>query len=120
MGVHDFNDLNEHVGHPVKVQRYIDLQGEPVNVAIECIKCNAVLIDFDREPDEDMYETLEDLVADELDELDQDFLSMDDEELVECREAMHFRVQKCLEALGRPSVHKVQAPEGSDYAVVQS
>ena len=49
MGVWDFGSLLPHVGHDVEVVTY----GDPaVNVAIECMDCNEVLIDFDKEGEE--------------------------------------------------------------------
>lgn len=50
MSVSSFKDLKHHVGHEVEVVTYGD---PPVNVAIECLDCNEVLLDFDREEDDD-------------------------------------------------------------------
>jgi ribosomal protein S27AE len=49
MAVSTFNDLNEHVGHHVKVNTYGTKDGAVYNVAIECMDCNTVLLDFDNE-----------------------------------------------------------------------
>jgi len=36
--------LMEHLGHPIEIVKY----GDPaMNVAIECVQCGAVLMDFD-------------------------------------------------------------------------
>lgn len=43
MSVHNYSELNFHVGHDVVVVNY-GLQ----NAAIECIDCGCVLLDFDR------------------------------------------------------------------------
>lgn len=47
--INNFNDLYKHYGHEVVVARYEDTTNEPINVAIECIDCYEVLIDYDRE-----------------------------------------------------------------------
>lgn len=45
MGVHNFEDLIRHFGHELECVTY----GEPPeNVAIECITCGEVLVDYDR------------------------------------------------------------------------
>lgn len=43
MSVHNYSELNSHVGHDVMVVNY----GQQ-NAAIECIDCGCVLLDFDR------------------------------------------------------------------------
>lgn len=55
MSVHDFASLMKHNGHQLEITTYGDLppDGEPDNVAIECLTCNEVLLDYDREPEED-------------------------------------------------------------------
>lgn len=46
MSAQSFADLVEHVGHEVEVVTYgLDA---PVNVAIECVECSTVLLDFDK------------------------------------------------------------------------
>jgi len=46
MSVNNFKELYGHIGHKIEVVTY----GNPAqNVAIECINCNEVLIDFDKE-----------------------------------------------------------------------
>jgi hypothetical protein len=50
MAVHNFGDLREHIAHPVVVVGY----GNPlVNVSVECELCDEVLVDFDREDDDE-------------------------------------------------------------------
>ncbi len=39
--------LAEHYGHEITIARYNDLDGEPVNYAIECQDCFTVIIDED-------------------------------------------------------------------------
>lgn len=51
MGVSNFHELYEHAGHQVEVVTY-GKHGKTVNVAIECTDCNAVLLDFDRFPED--------------------------------------------------------------------
>ena len=55
MGVSSFNDLKEHIGHRIECACYVDRRevdedGNPliVNVALECVDCFEVLLDFDR------------------------------------------------------------------------
>lgn len=49
MSASDFQALNSHVDHDVHVVQYIDSArgGQVVNVAVECINCQTVLLDFD-------------------------------------------------------------------------
>jgi hypothetical protein len=49
MSVSNFEDLLRHTGHPVQVQNYIDNDGNVINCSIECIECNEVLINFDKD-----------------------------------------------------------------------
>lgn len=59
MGAHSFNDLRRHVGHKIVCVVYgksfgpawVKGRGIPVNVAVECETCGEVLLDFDREAD---------------------------------------------------------------------
>ena len=54
MAVSTFNDLNEHAGHHVEVNQYVNKEtGEVLNVAVECMDCNCVLFDFEKDPDPD-------------------------------------------------------------------
>ncbi len=48
-----YDDLKAHVGHKVAVVQY----GDGANVAIECTRCHEVLLDFDREPEDEVPET---------------------------------------------------------------
>ena len=54
MGAHSFGELRPHVGHNVQVviysfggKREDMIPEEEVNVAIECMDCHEVLLDFD-------------------------------------------------------------------------
>ena len=46
MGAGSYEDLKHHVGHKLKCVYYGD-KNNPANVAIECLTCNTVLLDFD-------------------------------------------------------------------------
>jgi hypothetical protein len=52
MSVYDYKELRSHLGHRVVVVGYGD-PIDPENVAIECEDCNVVLLDFDRDEEED-------------------------------------------------------------------
>ena len=55
MAVSTFNDLNEHAGHHVEVNQYVDKRDNAVvNVAVECMDCNCVLFDFDSDAEENI------------------------------------------------------------------
>lgn len=54
MGVSTFAELDAHYGHRVGVVRYG--RGATVNVALECLDCETVLLDFDADEDEDVYD----------------------------------------------------------------
>jgi hypothetical protein len=45
MSVQTYNELASHFGHPLDIAIY----GVGNNVAIECMECNEVLLDFDNE-----------------------------------------------------------------------
>ncbi len=52
MGAHSFNDLYAHYGHKVVIAAYGDVRGKVLkrnieNIAVECLDCNEVLLDFD-------------------------------------------------------------------------
>lgn len=49
MSANNFRELYRHKGHKVAVVEYLDLDGEPVNVAVECEECFEVLMDYERE-----------------------------------------------------------------------
>lgn len=63
MGVCSFKDLYAHVGHAIEVTVYgrnfshmllSEIKEEDVvNVAIECLDCCMVLVDFDKEGEDD-------------------------------------------------------------------
>jgi hypothetical protein len=58
MSVHSFDDLVYHAGHSCIVQTYIDpVDGNIVNVSIECVECQSVLVSYDE--GEDDYATKE-------------------------------------------------------------
>lgn len=44
MSVSTYDELADHVGHKAEVVQYAD----GVNIAIECVTCGSVLLDFDR------------------------------------------------------------------------
>jgi hypothetical protein len=46
MSVNNYNDLLTHFGHDIECVVY----GDNDNVAIECITCGEVLMDYDRPP----------------------------------------------------------------------
>lgn len=46
MAVSSFKDLLEHVGHDVECVTY---GNPPVSVALECLTCGCVLVDYERE-----------------------------------------------------------------------
>lgn len=60
MGVHNYAELMGHVGHEIACVTY----GHRANVALECVDCSEILLDFDRdapaEPDYDDLRTLAD------------------------------------------------------------
>jgi len=41
-----FEDLKGHVGHQIECVHYGATREPPVNVALECVTCGCVLIDF--------------------------------------------------------------------------
>ena len=47
MLVMSLEDAQAHYGHEITVARYVNLEGEAVNVAIECVTCYQVLADAD-------------------------------------------------------------------------
>ena len=51
MSADTFTELSRHYGHKIAVVQYEGESGEPVNVAIECDNCNEVLLDYEREGD---------------------------------------------------------------------
>ena len=50
MSVDSYKNLRSHVGHPVHCVCYGD-EDNPANVAIECIECGCVLVDYDQPDD---------------------------------------------------------------------
>jgi hypothetical protein len=53
MAATDFNDLIRHEEHEITIATYYDLDLNTVNVAIECMDCHEVLLDFDKEPSDE-------------------------------------------------------------------
>ena len=49
MGVSNYEELKRHIEHKVEVAWYGDGRENPDNVAIECMDCGEVLLDFDRD-----------------------------------------------------------------------
>jgi hypothetical protein len=56
MAVSTFNELKDHIGHHVEVNTYVDKEHDNaiVNIAIECMDCNCVLMDFDNDTEENI------------------------------------------------------------------
>ena len=48
MSVSCFTDLVHHVGHRIEIATYGGKGEDALNVAIECMECNMVLMDFDK------------------------------------------------------------------------
>jgi hypothetical protein len=56
MCVWDFKSLSAHVGHELECVLYgenYEYEGDAVNVSLECMTCGEVIIDFDREEEEE-------------------------------------------------------------------
>lgn len=49
MAAHNYEELREHIGHDLACVGYGQLGAAPANVAIECMTCGAVLVDFDKD-----------------------------------------------------------------------
>ena len=47
MAVQNYKELLEHLDHDIEVADYTAQGGQIANVAIECMTCNEVLVDFD-------------------------------------------------------------------------
>ena len=50
MGASCYTDLMCHVGHDIQCVAYdaeYEYEGDPANIAIECVTCGEVLLDFD-------------------------------------------------------------------------
>jgi len=54
MSVSTFKELLEHVGHKIECAYYGHSKEEAENVAIECVDCHVVILDFNR-GDEDEH-----------------------------------------------------------------
>jgi hypothetical protein len=52
MGAWDFESLKNHVGHKIICVGYGDSK-DYENVAIECVDCDEVLMDYDKYPEEE-------------------------------------------------------------------
>lgn len=50
MGANSYKELRKHIGHKLECVCYGIPGREPANIAIECVDCKEVLLDFD-EPD---------------------------------------------------------------------
>ena len=50
MGISDYKGLSDHVGHKIECVYYGNPHGKGDNVALECVDCNEVLMDFDKPP----------------------------------------------------------------------
>jgi hypothetical protein len=53
MSADTFTELSRHYGHKIAVVQYGGESGEPVNVAIECDNCSEVLLDYEREGEDE-------------------------------------------------------------------
>lgn len=51
MAVHEFGELRSHVNHEIECVTYGDGDGGVANVALECVTCSEVLLDFDNPGD---------------------------------------------------------------------
>lgn len=49
---YEFERIKEHIGHKIECGCYTDADGEIVNVAIECMDCCEVLVDYDKYEEE--------------------------------------------------------------------
>lgn len=50
MGISTFDELKQHIGHQTEIVAYGNPNsGRLQNVAVECIDCSTVIIDYDRE-----------------------------------------------------------------------
>jgi hypothetical protein len=49
MAVQTFDELYTHAGHDIQISQYYNINAVVVNVAIECMECYEVLLDFDKE-----------------------------------------------------------------------
>lgn len=49
MSVSNYEDLEVHVGHEMECTSY----AQGANVAVECLTCGSIIIDFDREETEE-------------------------------------------------------------------
>ena len=63
MGVSNYEELKRHIEHKVEVAWYGDGRENPDNVAIECMDCGEVLLDFDRDTEPLKTLTHEDLIS---------------------------------------------------------
>lgn len=48
MSAQNYGELLDHAGHSIVIATYGD-EDDPENVAIECVDCYEVLLDYDRE-----------------------------------------------------------------------
>ena len=48
MAIYSYHELKNHIGHDVEVAAYGD-SDNPENVAVECMDCHTVIMDYDRE-----------------------------------------------------------------------
>ena len=52
MSAYDYESLKAHLGHKIVIAAY-GYKKDPDNVAIECVDCNEVLLDYDKYGDEE-------------------------------------------------------------------
>lgn len=51
MSVNSYEELAYHVGHEIECVGYAVGKDGPENVAVECVTCGTVLVDYDRPED---------------------------------------------------------------------
>lgn len=47
-----YHKMLDHAGHNIEIVRYGDCN-DPVNVAVECVDCNMVIVDENRDSEEE-------------------------------------------------------------------
>lgn len=90
MAVRSYSQLRNHIGHEIDCIAYGKQGRPPDNVAVECITCNEVLMEFDRDSGESL--------ACPVCGLDMDLVELDeDDEYWSCRKCAKVDVHRRLE-----------------------
>ena len=55
MSAQSYSELRRHIGHEIVCVCYGRPGSDPANVAVECETCNEVLVDFDRDSEEEEH-----------------------------------------------------------------